>query len=852
MTAVAAPAHPGRPWLRTSPIVDGWELASAPASGSDEPPSDVDWLPAAVPGTVAGAFRDAGLPIPADLDGRDWWYRTTIEVPPAEAGEALLLRVGGIATLGEVVLDGRVIAASESMFEPLAIDVTGLVGGSHELAIHVLALAPRLAEPRKPRARWRSALVEDGNLRWYRTSLLGRAPGFSPGPPIVGPWREVAIERRRGVVIEDLRVRAIMDGDAGRLTVAASTRTTDAPIDRVRVELDGPSGRHATDLPIEASAAAGSSTIRGELTIPDVARWWPHTHGVPALHDVRLVVGTRDGELTLDAGRVGFRTIAPGPASDHDVDRDGLAIHVNGQPVFVRGAVWTPVDPIGIAVTDGELRAALELARDAGLNMLRIPGTGTYETAAFHAACDELGILVWQDLAFANLDYPFADEAFDARARREATTVGEALAAHPSSVVVCGNSEVEQQVAMLGLDPALGRESFYREGLQAALMRATSDAIAIPSAPFGGDLPFRPDRGVANYYGVGGYRRPLSDARTAGVRFAAECLAFSNVPDHPAVALDDPGWKTGIPRDRGADWDFEDVRDHYLAQLYGVDPGELRRTDPSCYLALSQTVTGEVMAEVFGEWRRAASASNGGLVLWWRDVVPGAGWGLVDRAGQPKAAYHHLRRVLAPIAVWTTDEGLGGIAIHVANDRPDRLVARLRVGLYRDREVAVGTAEQLVELPGHGSLTLDLEAVLGHFVDASWAYRFGPPAQDTVVATLEAIDGDPDRPISQAFRFPLGWPSMVETADQLGLHLAVVDADAEHVTMRLDTRKLAYAVRIELPGFVAEDDAFSVEPGHARRITLRRDPIAGADQAQDRRIRLTAAGLVGALEIPVP
>ena len=36
-------------------------------------------------------------------------------------------------------------------------------------------------------------------------------------------------------------------------------------------------------------------------------------------------------------------------------------------------------------------------------------------------------------------------------------------------------------------------------------------------------------------------------------------------------------------------------------------------------------MTGEVMAHVFGEWRRAESPSGGGMILWLRDLVAGAG-----------------------------------------------------------------------------------------------------------------------------------------------------------------------------------------------------------------------------------
>src|ERR1700694_5135422 len=128
------------------------------------------------------------------------------------------------------------------------------------------------------------------------------------------------------------------------------------------------------------------------------------------------------------------------------------------------------------------------------------------------------------------------------------------------------------------------------------------------------------------------------------------------------------------------------------------------------------------MPETFGEWRRAASTCSGALVLWLSDLLPGAGWGLIDHRGDPKAALHHLRRALAPVAVWTVDEGLGGIVVHVANDGPQALTAQLRVALYSDFERPVGEARTQLELGPHSQGEWNVETLLGHFVDASWAY----------------------------------------------------------------------------------------------------------------------------------
>lgn len=59
------------------------------------------------------------------------------------------------------------------------------------------------------------------------------------------------------------------------------------------------------------------------------------------------------------------------------------------------------------------------LARDTGMNLLRVGGTMLLESDPIYGLADEYGRLVWQDFAFANLDYPM-DTAFTASVQREA------------------------------------------------------------------------------------------------------------------------------------------------------------------------------------------------------------------------------------------------------------------------------------------------------------------------------------------------------------------------------------------------------------------------------------------------
>ncbi|HMJ33059.1 MAG TPA: hypothetical protein VK501_04000 [Baekduia sp.] len=750
-------------------------------------------------------------------DERACSFTLSLDAPPPAAGEEVTLAFDGIATAYQVSLNGSEILSGASMFAAAEVEVGALLraGAPNVLEIRCRALSDVLAEaPRRPRQRWRTKVVADGALRFVRTAIVGRAPGFAPGPPTVGPYRPVWLVRRRGVAVHDVALRPRLEGDDGVLAVRARLRAVaGAAIPR---EVAVVVGEHRGAL-----AVGPDGMVSGTLRLPAVARWWPHTHGTPVLHDVALLL---DGAVQVRVGRTGFRALTPNGA--YDADRDALALAVNGVDVFARGAVWTPVP-------EAEVRATLTTVRDGGMNLVRLPGTGAYEGAPFHDLCDELGLLVWQDFMFANLDYPIEDPGFRAAVEAEARAALAQVAGRPSLAVLCGNSEVEQQAAMFGVGgDGAGRGELFGELLPALAREAGADVPYVPSAPCGGALPFHPGHGVANYFGVGGYRRPLTDARRAAVRFASECLAFANLPDGDVADGE------GVARDVGADWDFADVRDHYLAALYGVDVVALALTDRDRYLALGRQVTGEVMARTFGEWRRAASPTAGAIVLWLRDLQAGAGWGVLDHRGAPKVAFAHLRRALAPQALWIVDEGMNGLDVHVANDGPHPLAAELHVALLAGGAHPIADASAPLVVPAHGSAHRNVEGILGRFADAAYAYRFGPAAHDTVVATLRTADG---ALLAQATHFPQGPPltpepfalsAIVKGSVPLTIGGAcgegstpATTGDASvkgsvPLTIELCSDRLAWGVRVVAPGFVPADDAFDLAPGVARTVLL--------------------------------
>ncbi|HTJ41506.1 MAG TPA: glycoside hydrolase family 2 protein, partial [Kofleriaceae bacterium] len=559
--------------------------------------------------------------------------------------------------------------------------------------------------------------------------------------------------------------------------------------------------RNGREHRIALTANVGAGEYAGRLVVPMADRWWPHTHGEPALYRAHLEVASSEGAAQVELGSIGFRTIT--------VDQTGgdFAVEVNGVRVFCRGACWTPIDPVTLDAPAAAVDAAIAQAAACGMNMIRVGGTMVYESDAFHDACDARGVMVWQDLMFANMDYPDEDATFVELVTREVRQQLARLAGRPSLAIVCGGSEVEQQAAMWGATRDRWAPKLAHELLPAIASAELPDVPYWPSSAHGGAFPHAPNAGTSSYYGVGAYLRPLDDARRSEVRFASECLAFANVPATvaPGARVHHPSWKARVPRDLGAGWDFDDVRDHYTALLYGVDPVALRTADPDRYLALAKVASGEVMAHAFGEWRRARSQTRGALIWFLRDLWSGAGWGVVDASGAPKPAWYALKRALAPIACAITDEGTSGLAIHVVNDPGAVLSAELELAMYRAGEVAVARATKPIEVPAHGAIEVNAVSMLEYFADVSYAYRFGPPTCDLVVATVKR-DGVT---IAEAFHFPVGRPR----GRELDVGLA---ASCEGGAITISARRFAQS--IELEGVQTDDNYFHLAPGASKTV----------------------------------
>ena len=258
--------------------------------------ADGEWMSTTVPSTVANTLRTTGrwdMQRPENIDGQDWWYRSTFEVSVDSIGQPCTLCFDGLATLADIWLNGEHLLSTDNMFRVYQLDVTSQIRDENELAIRFRSLAADLQQKR-PRPRWKTNLVDHQQLRWQRTTLLGHTPGWSPPVPAIGPWRDIRLECQP-VRLADVQLLSRLEGTTGVVTFRARVHSS-APINRVSLRV----GDHEVSVTVHADSEG--TTLSGELRFPNPPLWWPHTHGDQPLFACDLLVDAGSDRHVLGCG----------------------------------------------------------------------------------------------------------------------------------------------------------------------------------------------------------------------------------------------------------------------------------------------------------------------------------------------------------------------------------------------------------------------------------------------------------------------------------------------------------------------------------------------------------------------
>lgn len=709
-----------------------WRFRELNSRGGSEA-SDLDWMPAQVPGNVhLDLMRNGVIADPfqrmherscAWVDETDWVYETTfpVEKPPAHA----YLLFHGLDTLAEIFLNGEELARTDNMFVPHEFPVGGkLRAGENTLRV-IFRSALRVGRERQKEWVGADSLPRPHWFVWGPRSFVRKAQymyGWDWGPELVscGIWRPVELVT--------VPVARLLDWRYEVEFVGGSPEAPEKAVVHVEAEIERAPGQEErlltftagftrlVDLvkiypvplpePVSTSVPTGSARnmVRSTFVVENPHLWWPNgshpeNRFYQTLYTLTLYLDCLEAgaEKMVDkkTACVGLRTVELLREPDADGSGEGFRFRVNGRDIFIKGANWIPADsfpgrlyhePNCIVASclpecDTSTKYLLRLACNAYVNMLRVWGGGIYESEHFYEMCDAYGILVWQDFPYACAYYPDTGE-YAGAARKEAIAAVRRIRNHPSLALWCANNENHMMFhnhweGKENKAPRLLGEKLYHEILPAVVAQEDPRTPYWPSSPHGGENPNSPDFGDRHnwdvWHGVGDWTHYTKD----NSRFVSE-FGFAS-----SCGLE--AWESCLakgdkwPRSPVVRWHNKTRKgyDTYLnyIRLHFPEPRTLE--DLVYYSQLNQA---EALKCGVEHWRRQKGRCWGTLFWQWNDCWPVQSWSVIDYALHPKAAYYFAKRFYAPMLLSLVRRG-EEVAAHLTNDLPEPIQGEVTVNV---------------------------------------------------------------------------------------------------------------------------------------------------------------------------
>ncbi|MDI7276807.1 MAG: hypothetical protein QME94_12585 [Anaerolineae bacterium] len=698
----------------------GWEFAFA-GSGAVQGPEDCAGLtfrPAAVPGTNLTDLQAAGLVEPdtsptyedsfAPYAVMDFLYRAGFEGGTAASRKVARLCFDGLDTVCDVYLNGEKLGHAENCHLGYEFDVTGrLNAGRNELLVI-------FRSPVREAARRRDAFdallpaPHEGDFMFIRKPAYSFFWDWGPKIPVSGIYKPVYLKAFDRAEIASFHVRYTIQAEQVSGTV----------------EVTAPGARGATATVRVADGQFSAKVSRGKALVPFVvpqARlWYPNGEGEPFLYDLEIALEDGDGLLDTREHRLGFRTIELVRDERRDARGSRFLFRVNGKEVFMRGYNWIPVDN-SIPRGYGTLYPGnLDLARAGGVNMLRIWGGGYYETDEFYRLCDERGLLVWQDGAFACAMYPDTDPAFMALVREELTYNIKRLRNYTSLAVWCGENEnhwgFEEWWTERSLFPRFYGSKIYDELFPALVRELDPDRPYWNGSPYSEEPGVRandPTHGDTHFWDLHGNCQDYSGYLHTAPSFVSE-TGIQSLPDlRTAMTI-------GGPEDRHVQSFVFDTRNHFEnpaknERLYKFAGALFRLSERfDRAVILTNLAHGEYLKYAVEHWRSQAYDCAGVLIWQLNDCWPAISWSAVDYDLVPKACWYYMKRAFAPDLVgflqrYSIDydperNALG--ELFVASERDGEKTGEVRLRVLTVRGEALDVRTWPVLLKGRGAISL--------------------------------------------------------------------------------------------------------------------------------------------------
>ena len=654
-----------------------------------------DWIDARVPGNVhLDHLENRKIPDPffgqneAELQwisDEDWTYKLMFE-PDKDLMERknIILFFHGLDTYADIFLNNIKVLSANNMFHPWSANVKDVIkDGMNNLEIHFRS---PLKEVSGQMNSIDHALPADNDQAGKTSPYTRKAPyhyGWDWGPCLVtsGIWKEVELIGWEDWYVDQLQIKnKNVSKDTAELEVELTVLSdiSEGISVCVRESLSG------KDFKKIFRMEPGANDLSFTISIDNPDLWWPVGHGDQILHEFFLTIETKEREEHHER-RLGIRDVKI--RRDKDEKGESFEIHVNGMPIYSKGANWIPADYFVERLTRDDYKRLLNDAIRANMNTLRIWGGGIYESDHFYELCDEMGIMVWQDFMFACSMYPANDDFLDS-VEKEARYQVNRLKGHASVILWCGNNEIASGWLSWGWKEELpisvwqDYKKLFHELLPKVCNELDPERFYWPSSPGHGIDQSDEDqiygKGDNHYWGVwhGGDEFDAFEDNVGrfmteyGMQSFPATSTIESFADKKDRVLDSAIMNAHQKASLGTGNLMKYIEDQYRVT-----------NDFDSVTGLSQIMQAESIRFAVEAHRRHMPYCMGTLYWQFNDCWPVISWSSIDYKGNWKALHYSARNFFKPVIVSLRDlEDV--VNVHVVNDRHYGLDAVVKIGLF--------------------------------------------------------------------------------------------------------------------------------------------------------------------------
>jgi beta-mannosidase len=636
-------------------------------------PKGADWIPASVPGNIQADLEAAHLVGPLWYGAGDprlpavatkyWWYRKDFVLPRSFTGKRLTLIFNGVDFTYQVWLNGQPVGETAGQFRRSEFDVSGLVapGGVNRLAVRVDPIPRNLqdcwsGDPPLSGLGTPDMLVNCYTRALYTLEGLKSATNvaYDWGVNIytLGIWRPVWIEASGPARIKWMSVQTGLSDNYHTASVKMHLEidSREAVGARATFTVTGP-GFDRTLTTQSQQLTVKRNDIDATLVMRNPALWWPNGQGSQPLYEIEATLTDASGhELDRKRSQFGVREIrwtqVEGvPASFPNP----YQLMVNGRRIRMMGSDLVPPDLL--FGRDGLYAPRLlHLARDAGMNTLRLWGGGVILPQQFYALADKLGIMLSQEFPLANT-IPPSDPIFLSSVRVTITQIVKELRNHPSIIEWSGGNEMPWLES--SENPALQTMQAVCAANDDRIFRATDPIEGSRHSPWS----FIPQISYRLFNGVwqlpkdptGPFTMQVMRYGEFGSQTPTTLDVFEReIPPASQWPLDDVNDPVLIRKNvlqaafSPLDWLYKPVIEGYFGPLAG----------PADLIEAGQYVGADSLRYFVDELRRKGHRI-GDLTTWdYNEPWPnGAGSFLIDHDGEPLMNYYFVKQALAPVSL---------------------------------------------------------------------------------------------------------------------------------------------------------------------------------------------------------